>query len=158
MGSERYTIDGGLDGFKDELLERLRAGDVPEWMYPETPLSSGDERLQRDADPDAFLEACIETARGTSDDPFGSNDYAIFALYHEEGSPLTGQGGTGTRENPTLAPAELRSRIVDWLAANEERVMEENEYAEFRQGPRIYVTLGDDGAIEDARLEIEYGN
>lgn len=158
MGSERYTIEGGLDGYKDELLERLRAGEVPAWMYPETPLSSTDERLQRDANPDEFLEACIESARGGSTDPFVPDDYAIFALYHEADNPLTGQGGTGTREDPVLAPETLRRRIIDWLDANEERIMEEDEYADFRQGPRIYVTLGDDGTIKDARLEIEYGN
>lgn len=161
MGAEKFEIDGGLYGFKGDLKERLSEGDVPRWLYPDTPRTTGDDRLDKSADPSEFFEACVEAARGENERySYHDRDYAraTFRVFFSDSTRLSGPSGSLQMNKPTLAPQKIRERIREWIDENEDDIYRRNAYAEFRRGPRVEVSLGRRGGVNDVRLVMEYGN
>ena len=161
MGSERFTIDGGLYGYKGELKEQLRAGRPPNWLYPNGPRTSADDRLDKSASAADFFEAVVEAAKGKNENyAYHNRDhaYAEFRIFTSKRTRLSGPSGTLQMRRPTLAPERIRERVSEWLDENEERVYRQHAYAEFRRGPRVWVDLGRRGGIQDVELQMVYGN
>jgi hypothetical protein len=148
MGYDGYGIDGVLYGFKTELLEMLRNGDVPNWLFISRRTKRSLERQNGGrVTEESYLAEKLEDK-----------------WVRKNNGLVTFQLGTKRTEDTKEAAASRTPQLIaekcrDWLDANRDGIEYRNEdrFVEFRRF-ELDIAVGERGGIKDVFVSAVFKN
>lgn len=148
MGYDGYGIDGALYGFKTELLEMLRNGEVPNWLF-----LSRRTKMNLDRQRDGRVTEASYLAEKLEDKWIRNNNGLI-----------TFQFGTKRTEDTkeadaTHTPVLIAEKCRNWLEANRGGIEYSNgeNFVEFRRF-ELSIVVGERGGIKDVWASAVFKN
>lgn len=140
MGYENYLIDGALYGFKTELLEMLRNGDVPKWVSFMRGLQGSDS-----SSPRSYFQT-------KSNDSFYYGGKIRFQLDTET---VSGKNEVSSRHTPE----RIVTKCDEWLEENRDHIEYHDgaDFIEFRCFV-FEIHLGERGGINDVSVSARFKN
>lgn len=161
MGGHSYGVQNGLYGYKTELLEGFREGEVPRWLSADHPTllggGDGDVRIEASDSNSEFLRKWRKIAQER-----GRRQIIAFAV---KGTPntriRTGNarfGGRRNRRHSPKAPQKIRERCDEYLDSSQHKneMRELHDHTGEFNGFTVMVTVGEHGGISDPQLMAEY--
>lgn len=147
MGYDVYSIDGALYGFKTELKEMLRNGEVPNWLAIPTRVKRGMKLRGKSMSTASYLAEELE-------DPW-TRKYGGCRLQFDATRTEDSKNVTASR-TPTL----IADKCQSWLESNRDGIEYSDgngSFVEFREF-ELLINVGERGGIRDVWAVAKFKN